>query len=141
MTEMAPKTIANYSDEDFKATMRAAIKMEIVLCVVAIPVLWWKLGWGSAALLAVGALISGSGLWEWLRLMSAVMVRMDNGGETKPLAMILVGFFLRLGLAVVILYVSLKSLNGSVFALAAGLGLGVFCLTVQALRLMKDWTV
>ncbi len=135
------KTISSFSDDDFKQTMRSAIQLELILCAVAVPVLWWKLGWGSAALLAVGALISGSGLWEWLRLMSAVMVRMDNGGETRPLAMILIGFFLRLGLAVVVLYVSLKSLNGSVFALAAGLGLGVLCLTIQAIRLMKVWTV
>ncbi|WP_245817892.1 hypothetical protein [Granulicella rosea] len=135
------KTMSDYTDDDFKETMRSAIKLELILCLVAIPALWWKLGWGSAALLAVGALISGSGLWEWLRLMSAVMVRMDAGGETKPMALILIGFFLRLGLAVVLLYVSLKLLNGSVFALAAGLGLGVFCLTIQAIRLMKAWTV
>ena len=51
------------------------------------------------------------------------------------------GFFLRLGLTVVLLYVSLKVLNGSVYALAAGLALGVFALTVEGLRLMKAWTV
>jgi hypothetical protein len=89
----------------------------------------------------VGSAISGSGLWEWLRLMTAVMVRMDAGGEAKPLGMVLLGFFLRLGLTVVLLYVSLKFLDGSVYALAAGLGLGVFCLTVEGVRLMKAWTV
>jgi hypothetical protein len=55
--------------------------------------------------------------------------------------MVLVGFFLRLGLTVVLLYVSLKVLNGSVYTLAAGLALGVFTLTVEGLRLMKAWTV
>ncbi len=98
-------------------------------------------GLESAALLLVGAAISGSGLWEWLRLMTAVMVRMDTGGEAKPLGMVLLGFFLRLGLTVVLLYVSLKFLDGSVYALAAGLGLGVFCLSVEGVRLMKAWTV
>jgi hypothetical protein len=102
---------------------------------------WWKLGWPSAALLIVGAAISGSGLFEWLRLMSAVMVRMDGGGAARPMAMVLVGFFLRLAGAVVLLYVSLKFLNGSVYALAAGLALGVFALAVEGLRLMKAWTV
>jgi hypothetical protein len=48
---------------------------------------------------------------------------------------------LRLGLTVVLLYVSLKLLNGSVFALAAGLAMGVFALSVEGLRLMKAWTV
>jgi len=89
----------------------------------------------------VGAAISGSGLWEWLRLMSAVMERMDVGGTSRPMAMVLTGFFLRLSLAVVVLYVSLKYLDGSVYALAAGLGLGIFALTFQALRLVKAWTV
>jgi hypothetical protein len=102
---------------------------------------WWKLGWQSAVLLVVGAAISGTGLWEWLRLMSAVMVRMDAGGAAKPMAGVLIGFFLRLGLTLVLLYVSLMVLDGSVYALAAGLGLGVFSLTVEGLRLMKAWTV
>jgi hypothetical protein len=43
--------------------------------------------------------------------------------------------------AIVLLYVSLKFLNGSVYALAAGLALGVFALAVEGLRLMKAWTV
>jgi hypothetical protein len=141
MTDDANNLLSNFTDDDFKETMRSAIRLELILTVVAVPVLWWKLGWPSAALLVVGALISGSGLWEWLRLMSAVMVRMDNGGSAGKLTMTLVGFFFRLGLAIVVLYVSLKLLNGSVFALAGGLGLGVFCLTIQALRLMKAWTV
>jgi hypothetical protein len=66
---------------------------------------------------------------------------MDGGEKAKPMGLILFGFFLRLGLTVVLLYVSLKILNGSVYALAAGLALGVFALTVEGLRLMKAWTV
>jgi hypothetical protein len=54
---------------------------------------------------------------------------------------VLVGFFLRLGLTLAVLYVSLRYLNGSVWALAAGLALGVFTLSVEGLRLMKAWTV
>jgi hypothetical protein len=55
--------------------------------------------------------------------------------------MVLVNFFLRLGLTVAVLYVSLKLLDGSVYALAGGLALGVFALSVEGLRLMKAWTV
>ena len=102
--------------------------------------LWWKLGWQSAALLVVGAVISASGLWEWLRLMTAVMARMDAGGVAKPMGMVLLGFFVRLAATIVLLYVSLKVLNGSVWALAAGLALGVFSLSVEGLRLIKAWT-
>ena len=57
------------------------------------------------------------------------------------MAPVLLGFFLRLGVAVAVLYVSLKYLDGSVYALAAGLGMGVFALTIEALRLVKAWTV
>jgi len=81
-------------------------------------------------------------LWEWLRLMSAIIERMDvTDGKPKPMGRILIGFFLRLALTVVALYVSLKTLDGSVYALAAGLTLGIFALSVEALRLVKAWTV
>ncbi|HEV2708627.1 MAG TPA: hypothetical protein VGU67_00300 [Edaphobacter sp.] len=133
--------INSYTDADFKRTIWNALRLMAIIVVVAAPLVWWKAGWPSAALLLVGAVISGSGLFEWLRLMSAVMVRMDGGGTARPMAMVLVGFFLRLGVAVVVLYVSLKYLNGSVYALAAGLALGVFALAVEGLRLMKAWTV
>jgi hypothetical protein len=131
----------SFSDADFKRTIWSALRLLVIITVVAAPVVWWKMGWQSAVLLLVGSLISGSGLFEWLRLMTAVMVRMDGGGKAKPMGLILFGFFLRLGLTVVLLYVSLKILNGSVYALAAGLALGVFALTVEGLRLMKAWTV
>jgi hypothetical protein len=129
------------TDDDFKRTMIAALKLLTVLSVVAMALFWWKSGWQSAALLLVGAAISGSSLWEWLRLMTAVMDRMDAGSKARPIGMVLVGFFLRLGLSLVVLYVSLKYLHGTVLALAVGLGLGVFSLTIEGIRLMKKWTV
>jgi Na+/H+-translocating membrane pyrophosphatase len=135
------REMASFSDEDFRRTILRALRLLAVVTVVVAPILWWKLGWQSAVLLLVGAAISGSGLFEWLRLMTAVMVRMDGGAKAKPMGMVLLGFFLRLGLTVVLLYVSLKVLNGSVYALAGGLALGVFALSVEGLRLMKAWTV
>ena len=135
------REMASFSDEDFRRTILRALRLLAVVTVVVAPILWWKLGWQSAVLLLVGAAISGSGLFEWLRLMTAVMVRMDGGAKAKPMGMVLLGFFLRLGLTIVLLYVSLKVLNGSVYALAGGLALGVFALSVEGLRLMKAWTV
>jgi hypothetical protein len=131
----------NLSDADFKRTMISALRLLAIITLIAAPLVWWKMGWASAVLLLIGSLISGSGLYEWLRLMTAVMARMDSGAQARPMGRILVAFFLRLGLTVVLLYVSLKVLNGSVFALAAGLALGIFSLTVEGLRLMKLWTV
>lgn len=129
------------TDADFKRTVWSALRLMAVFTIVAAPIVWWKMGWQSALLLVVGALISGSGLFEWLRLMTAVMVRMDGGEKARPMGLVLTGFFLRLGLTVAVLYVSLKLLNGSVYALAAGLALGVFALSIEGLRLIKAWTV
>ena len=130
-----------YTDEDFRRTVVGAIRLLLIAVAAAAPLVWWKTGWQSAALLAVGAAISGSGLWEWLRLMTAVMARMDVGGVARPMGPLVTGFFLRLGGSLAVLYVSLKYLNGSVWALAAGLTLGVFALAVEGLRLMRAWTV
>lgn len=135
------EAMAEYTDEDFRRTILSAIRLLVIVTAVAVPLVWWKAGWSSAALLVVGAAISGSGLYEWLRLMTAVMARMDAGGRARPMGLVLTGFFLRLGGTLVVLYVSLKHLNGSVWALAAGLALGVFALSVEGLRLMKAWTV
>ncbi|MBS1822021.1 MAG: hypothetical protein JST61_08615 [Acidobacteria bacterium] len=135
------RALETFSDADFRRTILRALRLLAVISVVGAGLLWWKLGWQSAALLAVGAVISASGLWEWLRLMTAVMARMDRGGAARPMAMVLLGFFVRLAATVALLYVSLKVLNGSVYALAAGLALGVFALTVEGLRLVKAWTV
>lgn len=135
------RALETFSDADFRQSILRALRLLAVISVVGAGLLWWKLGWQSAALLAVGAVISASGLWEWLRLMTAVMARMDQGGAARPMAMVLLGFFVRLAATVALLYVSLKVLNGSVYALAAGLVLGVFALTVEGLRLVKAWTV
>lgn len=135
------RALESFSDQDFRQTILRALRLLAIVSVVGALVLWWKLGWQSAALLVVGAVISASGLWEWLRLMTAVMARMDGGGTARPMAMVLIGFFVRLGATIVLLYVSLKVLNGSVYALAAGLALGVFALTVEGVRLVKAWTV
>lgn len=135
------RALESFSDADFRQTILRALRLLAVISVVGAGLLWWKMSWQSAALLAVGAVISASGLWEWLRLMTAVMARMDQGGEARPMAMLLLGFFIRLAATIALLYVSLRILNGSVYALAVGLALGVFALTVEGLRLVKAWTV
>ena len=137
--------LGQYTDADFRRTMLNALRLLAILTAVGAVLLWVKLGWQSAALLLVGAAISGSGLWEWLRLMTAVMVQMDAspeaGGSARPMGRVLVNFFVRLGLAGVLLYGSLKFLNGSVYALVAGILLGGFCLMIEGIRLIQAWTL
>jgi hypothetical protein len=133
--------LAGLTDDDVRRAMLRALRLLAILAVAGVVLAWWKLGWRSAALLAVGAGISASGLWEWMRLMAVVISRMDAGAEARPVGTVLVGFFLRLGIALAALYVSLKYLDGSVYALVAGLALGMVALTIEALRLVRSWTV
>ena len=133
--------LEGFTDADVRATLVRTLRLLAVLTLIGMALVGWKLGWRSAVLLLVGAAISGSGLWEWMRLMSAVMARMDAGRKASPMGLVLTGFFLRLGLAIVVLYVSLKYLNGSVIALAVGLGLGIAALTFEAIRMARAWTV
>ncbi len=130
-----------FSDEDFRRTILRALRLVAMLTAVALPLIWWRMGWRSGVLLLVGAAVSASGLWEWLQLLTGLMKRLDGGGKASPLGLVLLGFFVRLGVVVGVLYGSLKLLDGSVVALAVGLGLGVLALTIEGLRLVKAWTV
>ena len=131
------KTTTGLTDADVRNTMLASIRLLLVLAVLAAAIFWWRSGWQSALLLVVGAAISSTSLWEWLRLMTAINERMDSGANPRPMGMILFGFFARLSLTLVVLYVSLKYLHGTVFALAVGLGLGLLSLSIEAFRLLK----
>lgn len=121
--------------------MLAALRLLAMLAIATAAIFWWRSDWRSAALVLIGAAIAAASLWEWLRLMTAVNQQMDAGATPRPMGLLLTGFFLRLGLTLVVLYGSLKYLRGNAFALAAGLGLGVISLTIEALRLTKRTTV
>lgn len=131
------KTTDTLTDADVRRTMLAAIRLLLILSVIAAALFWWTVNWQSAVLLIVGSIISSTSLWEWLRLMTAINQCMDAGGTPRPMGLILFGFFARLGLTLVVLYVSLKYLQGTVFALAAGLGLGLVSLIFEASKLLK----
>jgi hypothetical protein len=133
--------LEGFTDADLQATLVRTLRLLAVLTVLGMALVGWKMGWRSALFLLIGAAISGSGLWEWMHLMGAVIARMDAGAKARPMGLVLTGFFLRLGLAIGVLYVSLKFLNGSVIALAVGLGLGIASLTFEAIRLARTWTV
>jgi hypothetical protein len=136
--------LQGFTDADATNVIVRALRLLAVMALIGGAVTWWKMGWPSAALLGCGALISAAGLWKWLRLMTVVIERMDTAGDTrpvKPMGSLLLGFFLTLGLMLAVLYGSLKLLDGSVYALFAGLGMGIVALTVEALRVAKAWTV
>ncbi len=130
------------TDDDVHRSLRRALWLTGALALVATPVIWVGLGWQSWLLFAVGAAISGTGIYEWLQLMAALVARMEVGeghAAAKPLGPVMAWFFLRMGLAIVLLYGSLKSLDGSIYALLGGLALGLIALLIEAIRLLSRW--
>jgi hypothetical protein len=134
------KTPLGLTDADVHDTVVASIRLLLVLSLAAAGLFWWRLNFASAVLLIVGSAISLTSLWEWLRLMTAMNQRMDSGKTPRPMGLIVMGFVVRLGLTVGVLYVSLKYLHGTIFALAIGLGLGLISLSIEAFRLLRRTT-
>jgi hypothetical protein len=62
---------------------------------------------------------------------------MDNQQPPRMVGRTLVMFFLRLGGVAAVLYVSLRCLHGTVYALVAGIALGLVALSFEALRLLR----
>jgi hypothetical protein len=141
LTEPNTSPLTDFTEHDLKATLMRALRWVGILGVLGALAIWRGAGWQSAAMFAVGAVIAATGLYESQRLMLAVLSRFNEGRQGKPIAGVLIWFFLRLILAGVVLYVSLRSLEGSVYALCAGLGLAVVALTIESIRLLRSWTV
>ena len=141
MTESGASTFTDFTERDLKATLSHALRWVAVMGAAGVAVTWVAAGWQSAVLFFVGAAIAATGLYESQRLMLAVLSRFNEGRQGKPVAGVLVWFFLRLIFAGVVLYVSLRSLEGSVYALCAGLGLAVVALTIESIRLLRAWTL
>ncbi len=137
------QTSVGMTDADLRDIMLSSMRLTAILAVLAAAVFAWRFNWQSGVLLVIGAVISTVSLWEWLRLttaMNAVMDAKPNAGPAgKPLStgLIPITFLVRIGLTLAILYGSLKYLHGTPFALAAGLGLGVISLSIEAFRLLK----
>jgi len=137
----------SFTDASAQQTMRRAMQTGVVIAAIALPIFWWKTGWQGALEFAAGAAISLSGLRTWRRLMAAIMARMDaaeaagmEGQKPRAIGPVLAGFFLRMAVAVAVLYGSLKYLQAPVITLLAGLGIGVVALTIESVRLLKAWT-
>lgn len=141
VTEPETSQLADFSGHDLRAMLNDALRWLGILAAIGVAVTWLAAGWQSAVFFLVGAAIAATGLYESKRLMLAVLSRFNEGQQGKPIAGVLIWFFLRLILAGVVLYVSLRSLQGSVYALCAGLGLAVVALTIESIRLLRAWTL
>lgn len=127
--------LTHFTEEDIRLTLRRSLRLAGAVVLVATPILWVWLGWQTWLLFLVGAVISATGIFEWMQLLSAMMSRMEERRTPTPMGRVLVMFFLRLALAGLLLYASLNSLHGSIYALLAGLAVSLFALSVESVRL------
>ena len=132
----APGNLLQFNEEDLRRTLRRALVLAGAVVLIASPILWAWLGWRTCLTFVIGVAISATGIVEWLQLLSAMMSRMEEGRTPVPMGRVLVMFFLRLAVAGVLLYASLNSLHGSVYALLAGLAVSLLALTVESIRLV-----
>jgi phosphate starvation-inducible membrane PsiE len=132
-----PGSLANLTDEEVHTMLRRALRLVLVLAAILCVVFTLARGWQSGLLLLAGAAISYTGIIEWRSLTRLIFTRMDNQQKPHMLGRTLVMFFLRLGAVALVLYVSLRCLHGTVYALVAGIGLGVVALSFEAIRLLR----
>ncbi|MGB6158615.1 MAG: hypothetical protein WBH45_10060 [Acidobacteriaceae bacterium] len=129
---------ASMTDDDLREMLRRALRTVVVLGLLLFLVFTFTLGWQTGLLELAGALISYTGIREWRNLALAIFAKLDNQQSARPMGRTLVMFFLRLGVVAAILYVSLRCLHGSVYALVAGIGLAVVALSFEAHRLLRN---
>lgn len=134
----AQHPIVLFSDADLKAAMRRAIRTTAYLAVAGFVVATIFGGWRSGANLLAGALVSATGLYEWQQLIGLINARLDKAKAPRSTVFVVGMFFLRLTLAAVVIYVTLRCFHGSLYALVAGLGLAVVALAIEAVRLLRS---
>lgn len=129
--------LALLTDEAAAAVLGRALKWTLVLSAVGALALWVGAGWRTAAVFAVGGVISAASIFEWQRLMRLFNAKMDQKKTPGGAALVVVFFLLRLIFFAAAIYVSLKWIDGSAMALLVGLALAVITLSWQALRLLR----
>ena len=134
----ASKIAETMTDDDLRAMLRRALRTVVVLGLLLGGILTATRGWQTGLLELAGALISYTGIREWRNLALAVFAQLENRQSARPMGRTLVMFFLRLGVVAAILYVSLRCLHGSIYALVAGIGLAVVALSIEAIRLLRN---
>jgi hypothetical protein len=130
----------SFTDADLKVTLRRAMRTVAVLTVVLFAVFWFSAEWRTAMLLLSGAVISLASLFEWQRLVAVMNARLDHQQSPRSTSFVVTMFLLRIAVAGLVLYGSLKCFQtagyGSVIALTVGLCLAFVGLTVEAVKML-----
>lgn len=126
------------TDADLEVLLKRALRITLILGLLASLVLWVGSGWRNAAMLATGAAISGASILEWRRLVRFINAKLDKKQVPRGAIVAVVFFMLRLFVFAGAIYVSLKCFRGSSIALLCGLALAVLAIVWEALRLLRD---
>ncbi|MGB6746295.1 MAG: hypothetical protein WBE38_21775 [Terracidiphilus sp.] len=137
MTEET-QTLASLTNEGLEALLRRAIRITLILGLLAALVVWKASGWRNAAMLATGTLISAASIVEWQRLVRFINAKMDQKQAPRGAGLAFLFFVLRLIVFAGAIYGSLKCFQGSVAALLCGLGLAVLAMVWEAVRLLRN---
>lgn len=129
---------ANMTDSDLESLLKRAIRLTVILGVLASLVLWKASGWRNAAMLATGAAISAASIYEWRRLARLLIAKMDRKQVPRGTMVAVIFFLVRLVVFGTAIYVSLKCFKGSGVALLCGLALAVLTISWEALRLLRE---
>ena len=130
--------LADLTDAGLEALLRRAMRITLILGLVAALVLLIASGWRNAAMLAVGAAISAASILEWQRMVRLINARLDRKQAPRGAVVAAIFFVLRLTVFAAVIYVSLKCFQGSLIALLFGLGLAVLAMAWEAIRLLRD---
>lgn len=126
------------SNDAAEVMLQRAMRITLILGVIASLVLLVASGWRNAAMVMTGALISAGSIFEWRRLAQVIRAKLEAQKTPRSAPAVVVFFVLRLVIYVGAIYVSLKCFQGSAVALLCGLGLAAITIVWQALRLFLD---
>jgi hypothetical protein len=131
-------SLAELTDAGLQALLKRAIRVTVIVGLLAALVVWKASGWRDAAMLATGAAISAASILEWRRLVRFINSKMDRQQVPRGAMVSAVVFVLRLTVFAVAIYVSLKCFRGSLVALLCGLGLALLAMLWEAIRLLRE---
>jgi hypothetical protein len=122
---------------DPEAMLKRAFRNIVIFGIAACLVLWKTSGWRDAAMLAAGTAISAASTHEWRRLVRFINAKLDNQEAPRGTAIAVLFFVFRLIVFGVVIYVSLKYIQGSAIALLCGLGLALLAMVWEGIHLMR----
>jgi len=87
---------ADLTDEGLEALLKRAIRITVVVGLLAALALWIGSGWRNAAMMATGAAISAASIHEWRRLVRFITAKLDKKQTPKGAPIAVVFFLFRL---------------------------------------------